>query len=158
MKGASEEFLIRIKRSATAKDGLLSGELSVNGESLGTCYENADKMIPKGTYKGVLRYASGKNFVQGPGGVLGHSGDFLVEVAEVPHRTDILFHAGNKKEHSEGCILCGGHGEGWEEVRSICIAKNATGILRRARQTKRFAKQNHCNQSGITRGVAHSLL
>jgi hypothetical protein len=30
-----------------------------------------------------------------------------LEVAGVPKRSDILFHAGNKKEHSLGCILCG---------------------------------------------------
>jgi hypothetical protein len=102
----SKPFNVVVQRGKTEK-GLVIGKLSVNGKEIGTCYENAEKKIPAGTYKGVLRTKSGKNFVQGPGGKLGKSGDFLLEVAGVPSRSDILFHPGNKKEHSEGCILCG---------------------------------------------------
>lgn len=99
-------FKVIVQREKT-QDGLVTGKLLVNGQETGTCYENAEKKIPAGTYKGVLRYRSNKNFVQGPGGKLGKTGDFLLEVAGVPRRTDILFHAGNKPEHSEGCIMCG---------------------------------------------------
>lgn len=103
---APKEFAITVQRGKT-EDGLLVGKISVNGMEIGTCYENAEKKIPAGTYKGFLRYKSTKNFVQGPGGKLGKTGDFLVEVSGVPKRTDILFHAGNKPEHSEGCIMLG---------------------------------------------------
>jgi hypothetical protein len=99
-------FKVTVQRGKTA-DGLVHGRLLVNGQDIGPCYENADRQIPAGTYNGVLRYKSAKNFVQSPGGKLGKSGDFLLEVSGVPKRTDILFHAGNKAEHSEGCILCG---------------------------------------------------
>jgi hypothetical protein len=102
----SNKFDVRVHRELT-KDGLVIGKISVNGQEIGTCYENAEKKVPAGTYKGVLRHKSTKNFVQGPGGRLGKTGDFLLEVAGVPKRTDILFHAGNKREHSEGCIMLG---------------------------------------------------
>lgn len=99
-------FAVVIQRTST-KDGLLNGKISVNGEAIGTTHENAEKKIPAGTYNGVLRTMSMKNFVQGPGGKLGKSGDFLLEIDGVPKRTDILLHAGNKPEHSEGCVMLG---------------------------------------------------
>ena len=34
-------------------------------------------------------------------------GDFLIEVGNVPGRSDILLHTGNKPKHSAGCILLG---------------------------------------------------
>jgi hypothetical protein len=102
----SKPFNVVVQREKTA-DGLIVGKLLVNGEEISTCYENPKKKLPAGTYKGVLRTKSNKKFVQGPGGKLGKTGDFLLEVAGVPKRSDILFHAGNKPEHSEGCILCG---------------------------------------------------
>jgi hypothetical protein len=98
--------VVVVQREKT-ENGLVRGKILVNGQPVGASYENADKTIPAGTYKGVLRTKSMKNFVQGPGGKLGKSGDFLMELAGVPKRTDILFHAGNKPEHSEGCIMCG---------------------------------------------------
>jgi len=101
-----KEFRVVIQRMST-KDGLLNGKMSVNGEAIGATHENAEKKIPAGTYKGVLRSKSMKNFVQGPGARLGKTGDFLLEIAGVPKRTDILIHAGNKPEHSEGCIMLG---------------------------------------------------
>lgn len=103
----SKLFAIVFQRKSTSKDGLVTGTVTVNGTVLGTFYENEDKKIPVGTYKGVLRTTSGKNHAQGPGGKMGNKGDFLIEVAGVSGRTDILLHAGNKKEHSEGCILMG---------------------------------------------------
>lgn len=99
-------FHVVVQRLKTV-DGLVIGELSVNGKKLGPCYENDDKKIPAGTYKGVVRTTSMRHHAQGPGGKMDNSGDFLLEVAGVPKRSDILFHAGNKKEHSLGCILCG---------------------------------------------------
>lgn len=108
---AAEEFRVEINRSEL-KNNLLTGTISVNGKLLGKVFENDDLRIPTGTYKGIVRYSSAKNFVQGPGGVMSEKGDFLLEVASVKHpsgkpRTDILLHGGNLPKHSKGCILLG---------------------------------------------------
>ena len=107
ISSGGSDWLDSSGKAEKVEGGLTIGKLSVNGQELGPCYENADKQIPAGAYGGVLRYTSQKYFVQSPGGKLGKTGDFLLEVARVPGRTDILFHAGNKAEHSMGCILCG---------------------------------------------------
>lgn len=104
---AEKRFVVVVQREKTEK-GLVIGKLSVDGKVIGTVYENADKKIPAGTYKGVVRTESKKGFAQGPGGKLGNKGDFLLEVAGVPGRSDLLFHAGYLQKHSTGCILCGG--------------------------------------------------
>jgi hypothetical protein len=104
-------FSVLVQREKTVGD-LIIGELSVNGQKIGPCYENAAKHVPAGTYKAHLRYQSGKNHVQGPGGKLGKKGDFLIELDDFTDRTGkkwsvVQFHAGNKAKHSEGCILGG---------------------------------------------------
>ena len=86
---------------------LLTGTLTVNGQKLGTVYENEDKKIVAGKFPGKIRTSSMRNHAQGPKGLMSNSGDFLIEIASVPGRSDILFHAGNKPEHSLGCVLCG---------------------------------------------------
>lgn len=83
------------------------GTLSVNGVPLGDVLENDAVRIKAGTYKGVMRYVSEKNFVQGPLGAMSETGDFLLEVSGVQGRTDLLIHTGTKPWHSEGCILAG---------------------------------------------------
>ena len=108
---ASEDFHIVITRQ-TVKDGLVIGTISVNDQVIGNAYENEDLKIQAGSYRGVLRYWSGHNFVQGPFGTIGKEGDFLLEVTNVHQadgreRKDILFHGGNKPQHSKGCILLG---------------------------------------------------
>jgi hypothetical protein len=110
-EGDPAEFRIRIERQSVDKN-LITGALSINGDALGTVYENADLKIPAGTYKGVMRYVSQKGHVLNPGGALAQTGDFLLEVANVKeadgrNREHILFHAGNKPQHSRGCILMG---------------------------------------------------
>jgi hypothetical protein len=100
------EYKVTVHR-ITVKDGLITGDLYVNGKRIGACYENDEKKIPTGTYKGLIRTTSMKNHAQGPGGRMGNTGDFLLEVSGVEGRKDILFHSGNKKQHSLGCILCG---------------------------------------------------
>lgn len=79
----------------------------LNGDVIGESYENDNYTIPTGKYKGVMRYNSGKKFVEGPLGMLSKKGDFLLEVYGVKGRTDILLHQGNKAHHSLGCILLG---------------------------------------------------
>lgn len=106
LDAASKNFNIAIIRVET-KNNLTVGKLLVNGKEIGQSYENTAKLIPSGKYNGVLRYSSSKNFVQGPGGKLGKTGDFLIEIADVPSRKHILFHAGNKPEHADGCVMLG---------------------------------------------------
>lgn len=104
--GASAEFNILIDRREV-KDGLIIGTIAVNGTVIGNAYENADLKIPTGEFGGLMRYSSPNGLVQGPDGQLGKVGDFLIEVANVPGRSNILFHSGNKPKHSKGCILLG---------------------------------------------------
>jgi hypothetical protein len=100
-------FLIVVQRMAPRGD-LVAGTITVNGAEIGGTYENAKVLIPAGEYKGVLRASSESSHEQGPFGMLAKKGDFLLEVAGVQGRTDILFHGGDKPEHSKGCILLGG--------------------------------------------------
>lgn len=102
----SRLFAVVLQRETTAQN-LVTGTASVNGLTLGKFYENDAKKIPAGVYRGHLRTQSSKNHVQGPGGKLGTTGDFLIELDGVPNRTFIQLHAGNKPEHSEGCFLLG---------------------------------------------------
>lgn len=108
---ASDNFSIVVSRE-TSRNGLIIGNLIVNGIPVGTAYENQSLAIPAKFYKGVLRYWSKKNFVQGPLGAMGNVGDFLLEVSDTDPpssatRTDILFHGGNKPKQSKGCIMLG---------------------------------------------------
>jgi hypothetical protein len=105
-----ENLNIVVQRERT-EDKLVIGTLTVNGQVVGKTYENAVMMIPAGLYPGNIRYVSGHNFVQGPFGTLAHDGDFLLEVANVPGRSDILFHGGNRPQQSKGCIMLGGVGK-----------------------------------------------
>lgn len=113
-----DSFLVSIDRKYTAlfqaKKGNAEveelgvvGEIKVNGKLMGEVLENHALRIKAGEYKGVLRYGSSKNFVQGPLGVMAEKGDFLLEVAGVPGRSDLLIHTGNKPWHSKGCVLAG---------------------------------------------------
>jgi hypothetical protein len=83
------------------------GDFGLNNASIGQSIENDALKIPAGKYVGYIRYVSKKNFVQGPFGVMSTVGDFLVEVGNVPGRTGILLHGGNKPWHTTGCILLG---------------------------------------------------
>lgn len=112
-------FLVTIKRLSKAifkgknKGGKevegvgVIGTLSVNGVPLGDVLETDAVRIKAGTYRGVMRYVSEKNFVQGPLGAMGETGDFLLEVKGVQGRTNLLIHTGTRPWHSEGCILAG---------------------------------------------------
>jgi len=112
----NEKFDIVVQRLHTDND-LVVGTILVNGEPLGTTYENDDLKIEAGHYTGLLRYFSAHNFVQGPDGTMAKSGDLLIEIVGVTGRSAILFHGGNKPQHSKGCILLGAvhkkKGHGW---------------------------------------------
>jgi len=64
--------------------GLVTGTLTVNGQLIGTTYENARLMIAAGAYPGRMRYVSGHNFVQDPFGTIAKAG----EVAAVFYGTE----------------------------------------------------------------------
>jgi hypothetical protein len=93
------------KGNAEVEELGVVGELRINGQLTGEVIENDALKIKAGAYKGIMRYGSNKNFVQGPLGVMAEKGDFLLEVAGVPGRTNILIHTGNKPWHSRGCLL-----------------------------------------------------
>lgn len=109
LEGQSKVFYIVIVRQPPdAKDpDAVRGQIAVNSEVIGASLENKKYMIPPGSYNGVMRYVSSHGHVQGPGGEMGNQGDFLIEVANVKKRTNILLHGGNKPKHSLGCILLG---------------------------------------------------
>jgi len=100
------DFDILVDRQSTIRT-LVMGTISVNGTVIGSTYENAALKIATGVFPGNLRYWSGHNFVQGPFGTIGHTGDLLIEV-NVPGHTDVLLHGGNQPGQSAGCILLGG--------------------------------------------------
>lgn len=104
----SKRFDILIVRDSLSSDKSLTiGSLYLNDDFIGYTYENTSLEIPTGDYKGLLRYNSGKNFVQSANGRLSKKGDFLIEISNVDGRSDILLHQGNKAIHSKGCILLG---------------------------------------------------
>jgi hypothetical protein len=105
----TRELRVSVRRVSVASDAVY-GVLTVDGERIGSTLERKDRLIPIGKYTGKLRYGSTGNRVVGAGGKLGPAGDFLLEIGGVPGRTDILFHAGNRPEHSDGCILVGASG------------------------------------------------
>ncbi|PXY40377.1 hypothetical protein DMB65_12225 [Flavobacterium cheongpyeongense] len=102
----AQNINIKIER-LTIRDGLIVGKIYANGEYLGPAYENEVLRIEKGTYKGIIRYYSGRNFVSSNLGKLATEGDFLLEVGNVDNRRDLLFHTGNKPYHARGCVLLG---------------------------------------------------
>jgi len=106
-----EKFEILINRSGH-ENNLVSGSFWVNREFLGTCYERYDKRIQAGKYPGFLRYISTKGNVTGPMGTIADVGDFYLEIGNVTwsdgkKRSNLLFHAGNKPKHSDGCVMLG---------------------------------------------------
>jgi hypothetical protein len=105
-----QNMSIFVQREKQTGD-LVIGNLLVNGHLVGKTYENAALKIAAGLYPGYLRYVSGHNFVQGPFGAIAQQGDFLLEIGNVPGRSGILFHGGNKAKHSKGCILLGAVGK-----------------------------------------------
>jgi len=131
-------FWVKIDRTKTVilkgeppgKNKLVIGTISVNGKIIGKTYENGDLLIPLGDYGGIIRYTSKKGFVQNPLGRFGNEGDFLLEVAMVPTRTDILFHGGNKPKHSKGCILLGPVGKDALTGKGVVGPNHPLRILR----------------------------
>ncbi len=104
--GQQSDFNISIVRKRV-EGNLVYCSISLNGELIGMAYENNTLKIQTGEYKGIMRYNSGKNFVQSSLGKMSKKGDFLIEASGVLGRTDILLHGGNAPQHSTGCIMLG---------------------------------------------------
>ncbi|PCK07295.1 MAG: hypothetical protein COA42_14980 [Alteromonadaceae bacterium] len=103
----AEDFNLRLERLSSLANQGVKGRLLLNNQELGITLENANTLIPIGSYTGIMRYASSKGFAQSANGQLSNTGDFLLEIAGVPGFTDILFHTGTQPHHSRGCILLG---------------------------------------------------
>lgn len=106
------DFSMEIHRD-TLNDNLVEGTIYINGKKIGKTYERYDLKVNRGTYNGSLKYVSYNGHATGPFGTIGNSGDFLLEIDNVKWsdnvpRTNLLFHGGNKPEHSRGCIMIGG--------------------------------------------------
>lgn len=109
-------FHVVVQRDSI-ENGTVYGTLSVNSRELGTTYENPEMMISAASYSGYIRYysptAKSGGHTQGPFGVLGRKGDFLLEVADATAdednapKTNILFHGGIRPSDSQGCIMLG---------------------------------------------------
>jgi hypothetical protein len=100
------------KNDVEVEENGVTGVLSVNGMVLGDTLESETRRVTAGQYRGIMRYVSGHELVQGPLGRIASDGDFLLELSGVTGptgtlRTGILLHQGNKPWHSEGCILAG---------------------------------------------------
>jgi hypothetical protein len=126
--GTGTFFIVRmdyhlvIQRNKEQADGLVVGTLFLNGSEQGAVTENAEKLIPAGTYHGKVRMTSDQRIVQSAGGRLGLKGDFLLEIADVPGRSDILFHPNSKLKCPEGCVRAGVADSG---ARGIFAAKDS---------------------------------
>ena len=93
---------IRVERFVEHSHSII-GRLSVNG--LFVCYtleeawrnnQRSISCVPEGTYEAFLRYTSQKS-----------KREWCVQLENVPNRSAIQIHIGNKPEHTEGCILVG---------------------------------------------------
>ena len=77
----------RISRNGKA----VRGSMRVNGRDIATL-ENADYIIPEGTYKVSVTYSP--RFKK-----------MMPLISTVPGRSGIRIHGGTKPEHSTGCVL-----------------------------------------------------
>ena len=86
---------IVIIRSAPLVDGSVHGKLYLDDRYFCDTLENEKYIIPCGTYKVRFNYPSARFH------------GFMPLIEDVPNRSGILIHWGNKKEDSKGCILVG---------------------------------------------------
>lgn len=86
---------IVVFRSAPLVDGSVHGKLYIDDLYFCDTLENEKYIIPCGTYKVRCNYPSAR---------FGH---LMPLIEDVPNRSGILIHWGNKKEDSRGCILVG---------------------------------------------------
>jgi hypothetical protein len=101
------ERTIRIVRESQDDSGTY-GHIEVDGKEVSKTLERNDKLIPEGTFSGIMRYSSDKMHVIDQFG-RGKTGDFLLEIAGKPGgHTNVQVHMGNIASiDSTGCILVG---------------------------------------------------
>jgi hypothetical protein len=91
---------IILTRNAITKPNWVWGQYDLTFDSGKTItvrtLENRDFIIPEGTYP--LKSTWSPRFKK-----------FLPEICDVPERTGIRIHMGNRPEHSQGCILVNAH-------------------------------------------------
>jgi len=97
--------LIRRQRSGKAVTGQIYLPFE-EGERVYDTLENADYIIPAGTYP--VKKSWSPKFKK-----------ILPEICDVPNRYGIRIHRGSVPEHSQGCILVG-----WEAIQIIDIFIN----------------------------------
>jgi len=93
--------IIRLENTAKVTRGILTLQGRIIALTLENPWKNNQpdiSCIPTGVYP-VQRYQAQRDWLQKYNPVL--------KVLNVPGRTGILFHPGNKVEHTEGCILVG---------------------------------------------------
>ena len=84
-------MLLELQRERPKKSGAVLGKLSIDGDFFGHTLENHQYIFPDGKYSLWART----------------SPTFKTEklYIDVPGRTNIMFHGGNQKEQSKGCVL-----------------------------------------------------
>lgn len=91
-------MLLELKRELPKKSGAVLSRLFVDGSFFGYGLENKDYMFPDGKYNLWART----------------SPSFKTEKVyiDVPGRSNIMFHGGNEKEQSRGCVLIAANRDG----------------------------------------------
>ena len=110
------DYHIVIQRQQQEADGMTRSTLFLNGTALGDVYENTNELIPDGVYPGRRLFVAPNNIVQGRERRLGTSGDFLLEIAKVPNRKNVLILPGDKAAKVGDGVLAGAaikQGDAW---------------------------------------------
>lgn len=83
-------MIVTVKRE-NATNGALLGKVYINGVFFGYSLENENYKIPVGNYNAGLQYSQkfGKKLL----------------FVDVPGRSGILFHNGNNKDDTRGCVI-----------------------------------------------------
>lgn len=83
-------MIVTVKRE-NATNGALLGKVYINGVFFGYSLENENYKIPVGNYNAGLQYSQkfGKKLL----------------FVDVPGRSGILFHNGNTKDDTRGCVI-----------------------------------------------------
>lgn len=91
-------MLLELQREKPTTSGAVLGKLNIDGAFFGHTLENQEYIFPDGKYNLWART----------------SPTFKTEklYIDVPGRSNIMFHGGNQKEQSKGCVLVAANREG----------------------------------------------
>lgn len=90
------------------------GVMTINDKICGFTLENPSTLIPTGNYKAKRDYTGIHQWF---------------EILDVPGRTNIEFHVGNRPSHSRGCILVGSQIGYLGEDRCVLRSLNAMNLM-----------------------------